>query len=100
MSEEHPAEIFHPSIYIRDEVGHRKWTVADFAKKAGFSLALAGSILSGCFAVSPEIARGLHRAFGTSTTLWLNLQAAWERNLSSALYEEWERQNPGCLKRG
>jgi len=78
MTERVPAEVFPPGEYIRDELEERGWTQNDLAEILGRPLQLVNEIILSKRGITPETARGLAEAFGTSAQLWLNLEAAWE----------------------
>jgi HTH-type transcriptional regulator/antitoxin HigA len=78
MTNRIPAEVFPPGEYIKDELEERGWTQLDLAEILGRPLQLVSEIILGKRGISPETARGLAEAFGTSAQLWLNLDAAWQ----------------------
>ena len=75
------AERFHPGEYVREEIAERKWSIRDLAEKSGLGMDVVAGLITETYAVDEEIAYGLARAFGTSWTMWLNLQK---------FYDEWE----------
>lgn len=68
-----PAEVFPAHEYITDEMEARGWRIEDLAEQAGWSLALTSEVVSGKHRITKLVAYGLAQAFGTSMTLWLNL---------------------------
>jgi plasmid maintenance system antidote protein VapI len=78
MPKRSSAESFRPSDFIREEVRARKWTWQQFADAAGMTLATACDLAFGERDVCDCSAMHLAQAFGTSTSLWLNLQRSWD----------------------
>ena len=76
-----PAQCFHPGEYIRDEMEARKWNVAELAKRmssADMPVEIVAALIDCKLDITPSIAFGLRRAFGTSADLWMNLQKSFE----------------------
>jgi len=78
MTERVPVEVFPPGEYIKDELEERGWTQVDLAEILGRPVQLVNEIILDKRGITPETAKGLGEAFGTSAQLWLNLGAAWE----------------------
>lgn len=74
MSEWRPAEIFSPGEFLRDELDARGWTQLEFAEIIGSPLHLVNEIIAGKRGISPEIAKELAVALGTSPQFWMNLE--------------------------
>jgi plasmid maintenance system antidote protein VapI len=72
------AEYFPPSEYIRDEMVERGWSDEDLAGKALIPVSRVKEILAGATIMLSECER-LAVAFGTSLTLFANLQVSWRR---------------------
>jgi addiction module HigA family antidote len=81
MAEHTPAEVFPPAEYIRDELEARGWTQVDLAFILGRPLQTVNEIVAGRQAITPETARGLAEAFGTSALVWMNLESAYRVNV-------------------
>lgn len=85
-NQERAAEVFHPSVFIREEITARGWGFYDFLRAAG-ALEPAGILSWGLYlgagAEHSDMRMGdsgaaeLARAFGTSKELWLNMEKAW-----------------------
>lgn len=79
-----PAQCFPPGEFIRDELEARGWSVADLAErtrggvfpKRAPAAADWQAIINGA-PLSEWDAHLLHRAFGTSTEYWLNLDRSY-----------------------
>ena len=66
-----------PHEFINDVMRERGWTADDLGHAMGVTTSAAAAVMTGEQSVSAPVARLLGLAFGTSTELWLNLQAAW-----------------------
>lgn len=78
MTEHRPAETFPPGEFIKDELEARGWSQVELAEILGRPPRLVSELLSGKRSVTPETAKGLADAFGTSPTLWMNLESQWQ----------------------
>ena len=78
MSNRTSVEVFPPGEFIREELEERGWTQGDLADILGRPLNRINEIISGKRSVTPETAKGLADAFGTSPELWLNLENAFQ----------------------
>ncbi|MCE2988661.1 MAG: HigA family addiction module antitoxin [Nitrosomonadaceae bacterium] len=78
MMNDMPAEVFPPGDYIREELEAREWSQTDLAEIMGRTSRMVSEIISGKRAITPETARRLGDAFGTSAQLWLNLESAYQ----------------------
>jgi HTH-type transcriptional regulator/antitoxin HigA len=76
------AEVFHPGEFIKEELEARGWTNADLAEIMGRHPNQISLIVRGDQDITPETAKQLSAAFGTSAQLWLNLQSTF--NLSKS----------------
>lgn len=73
-----PAEVFPPGEFLLDELEARGWTQTDLADILGRDISLVNDIVRGRRGITPETARGLADAFGTSARYWLNLEAIYQ----------------------
>lgn len=71
-------EAFIPGEYIREELVERGWTQMDLAEILGRPPQVVNEIVAGKRSITPETARGLADAFGTSAQLWMNLEASYQ----------------------
>lgn len=78
--------VYHPGEYIREEMKARGWGVRELAwnmtgKEAEFpNLVQICKSLMGCkMDINKNIALRLGKAFGTSASMWLKLQSAWDQ---------------------
>ena len=78
MSERYPAEGFHPSEYLVEEMEARGWTVGDLAERSGLTVAGLTEVIERRVHVTTPIAKALAQAFGTSHEMWLNLNNQYE----------------------
>jgi len=83
-----PAEVFHPSEMIADEIKARGWSLAELAVLMGgdfgktlcaldLYMAVAGSKYEKQCWMGDEMITGLARAFQTSKDVWENLERAF-----------------------
>jgi HTH-type transcriptional regulator/antitoxin HigA len=77
MTARRPAEVFPPGEYLAEELEARGWTQADLAELLAVPLQAVSDVIAAKRRVSPEIARALAVALGTSPELWLNLESAY-----------------------
>ena len=73
-----PAEVFPPGEFIRDELEARGWTQQDLAQIIQRPLVAVNQIITGKRSITPETAKNLAAAFGTSAEFWLNLESAYQ----------------------
>jgi HTH-type transcriptional regulator / antitoxin HigA len=73
-----PAEVFPPGEFIKEEIEARGWSQVEFAEILGRPPRLVSELIAGKRAVTPETAKGLAAAFGTSAQLWLNLESSYQ----------------------
>lgn len=78
MTERQMAEVFPPGDIIKEELEARGWTQTDFAEIIGKSARLVNEVIMGKRAVTPDTARVLADAFGTSAQFWMNLESAYQ----------------------
>jgi HTH-type transcriptional regulator/antitoxin HigA len=77
MTDVAAVEAFPPGEYLRDELEARGWTQTEFAEILGRPVRLVNEILAGKRGITPDTAREIGAALGTSPMLWLNLEAAY-----------------------
>jgi len=70
-----PAETVTPGDILKEELAARGWTQKVFADIIGKPLQSVNEIIRGKKSITPETAKLLGAALGTSTELWLNLEA-------------------------
>lgn len=78
MTERQMAEVFPPGDIIKEELEARGWTQTDLAEIIGKSARLVNEVIMGKRAVTPDTARTLADAFGTSAQFWMNLESAYQ----------------------
>lgn len=67
-----------PAERIRAKMIEVEWDHADLADWLEVTEDKAVELLAGRLAITPAIAAGLARAFGTSAEVWLNLQRVYD----------------------
>ncbi len=86
MATRRPAEVYPPGEILREEIEARGWTQEDLAAILGKTIGTVNQIIVGKRSITPETAKALAAALGTSPQLWLNLESA---------YQLWRVQNDG-----
>lgn len=76
-------EVFTPGEFVKDELEARGWTQDDLAEILGRPTRLVNEIISGKRGITPDTAKGLSEAFGTTAQLWMNLEASYRLSLTS-----------------
>ena len=71
-------EAFSPGEYISEELEVRGWSQLDLAEILGRPPQAVNEIIKAKRAITPDTARGLASAFGTSAQVWMNLQSAYD----------------------
>ncbi len=85
-----PAEAFHPSVFIKDELRARRWSKAKLAARMGGDTAINLLALDMYFIVGPgepgcrlgDMVFQLGAAFGVSPAYFRNLEKAWLKRIS------------------
>lgn len=75
------ADVFSPGEFIKEELDARGWTQDDLAEILGRPLRAVNDIVNAKRGITPETAKGLGEAFGTSAQLWMNLESAYRLSL-------------------
>jgi HTH-type transcriptional regulator / antitoxin HigA len=73
-----PAEVFPPGEFLREELEAREWTQQELADILERPARLISELIAGKRAITPETARGLSAAFGTSAEYWMNLESQYQ----------------------
>jgi HTH-type transcriptional regulator/antitoxin HigA len=73
-----PAQLFHPSEFIRDELEARGWSVAELARRMGCPVKDATDLVNGQERITLKTAVWLQAAYMVSAEMWLNLQTMWD----------------------
>jgi len=84
MSERKFAEVFPPGEFIQEELEARDWKQVDLADIIGCSPKVINELVLGKRSITPDTAKALGDAFGTSAQYWMNLESA---------YQLWKTQN-------
>ncbi len=92
MSDRIAAEAFPPGEYLRDELDERGWTQIELSEIIGRSPRVINEIVTAKRAVTPETAKELAAAFGTSAQFWMNLETAYQLHKAKPANKEISRQ--------
>jgi HTH-type transcriptional regulator/antitoxin HigA len=79
-----PAEVFPPGEYLRDELEERGWTGEEFAEIIGRPVQMVSEILNGRKQIVTETAFAIADALGTSASVWMDLQTAYNLHKARA----------------
>ena len=77
MIERKVAEAFPPGEFIKEELEARSWLQEDLAEIIGREPKVISDLVTGKRPISPELARALGDAFGTSAQYWMNLESSY-----------------------
>lgn len=78
MNARMPAEVFPPGEFLREELEAREWSQQELADILDRPPRLISELIAGKRAITPETARGLAEAFGTSAEYWMNLESQYQ----------------------
>jgi HTH-type transcriptional regulator/antitoxin HigA len=73
-----PAQVLPPGEFLKQELGCRGWSQVELAEILARPPRLISEIVSGKRAITPETAKGLEAALGTSAEMWMNLEAGYQ----------------------
>ena len=73
-----PAEVFPPGEFLREELEARDWSQQELADILDRPPRLISELIAGKRAITPETARGLSDAFGTSAEYWMTLESQYQ----------------------
>ena len=73
-----PAEVFPPGEFLREELEARAWSQQELADILDRPPRLISELIAGKRAITPETAKGLADAFGTSPDYWMNLEGQYQ----------------------
>jgi HTH-type transcriptional regulator / antitoxin HigA len=90
MNKRRPARLVIPGDIIRRELEARGWQQKDLAEIMGRPEQTISEIVNGKKQITPETARELACAFGTSAELWMNLETTYRLQLAERQREEEE----------
>lgn len=73
-----PAFIFHPGEFLKDALDELGWSQTEFAEVIGRAPRVVNEIILGKRAITPDTAKEIAAALGTSAQYWLNLETAFQ----------------------
>lgn len=74
----HPAEVFPPGEFLKEELEARNWSQSEFADIIGRPVRLVNEIVAGKKSITPETAKQLGASLGTSAEFWMNLESQYQ----------------------
>ena len=92
MRERKPVEVYPPGEFVKDELDARGWAQGDLAEILGRPARLVNELISGKRGITPETAKGLAKAFGTSAEFWMNLESAYQLHSNQSVHDVVERR--------
>lgn len=73
LKQSNAAEVFHPGVFIREELVARGWSQVELARRTGLPGGTVRPVVCGYVEINSHVAERLAAVFGTSATFWLNL---------------------------
>jgi plasmid maintenance system antidote protein VapI len=95
MTDRTPAECFPVGEYLAEDLQERGWSEVNFAGKLGWSLRKTHWLLYHDGMLMKEDAERLTEVLGTSTELWLNIQAGYFEQVCQELWDAGMRPSEG-----
>ena len=68
----------HPGDFLREELSERGVSQSQLAAHIGVKAGVINLICNGHRGISPDMAKKLAKAMGTSPELWMNLQVSYD----------------------
>ena len=87
-----PAEVFAPGEFLSEELEVRGWSQTELSEILGRPPRLISEIIAGKRAVTPETAKGLAAAFGTTAQMWMNLETSYRLSKAKIAEQEVSRR--------
>ena len=78
MTDRRAAEAFPPGEFIKEELEARNWSQIELAEIIGREPKVVSDLVTSKRGVTPEIAKALGDAFGTSAQYWMNLDSLYQ----------------------
>lgn len=92
MNSRIPAEVFPPGEFLAEELSERDWTQTELAEILGRPPRVVNEIIAGKRAITPETAKGLAAAFGTTPQFWMNLETSYQLSKTHIAEQEVARR--------
>lgn len=87
-----PAEVFAPGEFLAEELEARGWSQTELAEILARPPRLINEVIAGKRAITPETAKGLAAAFGTSPQFWMNLETSYQLSKAQIAEKEVSRR--------
>lgn len=92
-----PARAISPGRILQRELDARGWTQKDLAEITNRPPQTINEIIKGTKQITPETARELSAALGTTAEFWINLETNYRLNLAKKKHKEEEIERRGRL---
>ncbi|WP_066719881.1 HigA family addiction module antitoxin [Clostridium sp. Marseille-P299] len=76
------SKAFHPGLYVRNIIDEMEISQTEFAKRIGITDKTLSKLINEQTPLTPSIAQKLATILGTSTSVWINLQANYDTYLA------------------
>lgn len=73
-----PVQVLPPGEFLKEELEYRGWSQVELAEILARPPRLISEIVAGKRAITPETAKGLEAALGSSAEMWMNLEASYQ----------------------
>lgn len=87
-----PAEVFAPGEILAEELEAHGWSQTELSEILARPPRLINEIIAGKRAITPETAKGLAAAFGTSPQFWMNLETSYQLSKAQIAEKEVSRR--------
>lgn len=78
MTTRMPAQVLPPGVFLKEELECHGWSQVELAEILARPPRLISEIISGKRAITPETAKGLEAALGSSAEFWMKLEANYQ----------------------
>jgi HTH-type transcriptional regulator/antitoxin HigA len=94
-----PLEAIHPSELIKDEMRERGLKRNELAKRMGIQSSNLSRLINSKETITPQTAQRLEQALGIPAEMWLNLQAAYDRDVRLVLERDNQEAEYSAIER-
>lgn len=76
------SKAYHPGLYVRNIIDEMEISQTEFAKRIGITDKTLSKLINEQTPLTPNIAQKIATLLGTSTSVWINLQANYDTYLA------------------